>query len=104
MGYLTNFLLSALSICKVYAQEGEIQDTFSEARSTGTGKEILDGWNVELQLVAQNEMEITIVARDNSWVGIILGGHEIEDVGNDLIVVSANGKESYCFINMKNLN
>ena len=29
-----------------YAQE--INDTFSERRSSGTGKEILDGWNVEL--------------------------------------------------------
>lgn len=51
-----------------------------------------DGWNVEMQLIEDNKMEITIIAKNNSWVGLILGGHDIMDSGNDLIVVSANGR------------
>ena len=77
-----------------------MDDTFSEARSSGTGKEILDGYNVELQLVKNEQdesvLEITIVAQQNSWVGLIMGGHDIMDADNDLIVVSANDKQSYC--------
>ena len=50
MGLLRQSFAAALSILAVQAQEdGEgINDTFSEARSSGTGKEILDGYNVEL--------------------------------------------------------
>ena len=71
-------------------------DTFSESRSAGTGKEIKDGWNIELQLVEENMLQITVVAQNNSWVGLILGGHDIMDSGNDIVVVSANDKQSYC--------
>ena len=50
----------------------------------------------ERDKVITTKLEITIVARNNSWVGIILGGGKIMREGNDLIVVSANGKQSYC--------
>ena len=55
-----------------------------------------EGWNIELQLIENNTLLMTIVAQNNSWVGIILGGHDIMDEGNDIIIVSANDKLSYC--------
>ena len=69
-----------------------LKDTFSENVSNGSGKEILAGWNIEMQRVQENKLQITVVAKQNSWVGLILGGHDIMDADNDLIVVSANGK------------
>ena len=47
-------------------------------------------------MIEENLLQITIVTQNNSWVGLILGGHDIMDSGNDIIVVSANDKQSYC--------
>ena len=63
---------------------------YANAISTGIGKEVLAGYNVNAVYDARTEQVVfTFVVPNNSWMGILLGTNQMRKA--DGIVVSANG-------------
>ena len=66
------------------------------ARSTGTGLEIEPGYNINMSLLNEETVQFDIVLKDQSWLGIHLGGLGIEKDG-DIIRFTADGDDSEFF-------
>ena len=63
---------------------------YVSAISTGIGKEVVAGYNVNAVYDAKNEQVVyTFVVPNNSWMGILLGTNIMRKA--DGIVISANG-------------
>ena len=65
----------------------------SRAESSGDGLEIYDGFNVNLTLLDDQNVQFDIVMKANTWLGFTLGEAEME-VGADFVRCIAAGQRS----------
>merc|ERR1712226_651249 len=63
------------------------------AKSSGTGLEVYDGWNLELTLIDEETIQFDIHMPDNTWLGLNLGGTNMGR-GDDMVRFVAQGNDS----------
>ena len=64
-----------------------------EARSSGKGQELMDGYNIDVQWNEKTSIvTFTAVIPDQTWLGIVLGSFSHNN--SDMIQFSANGNKS----------
>lgn len=65
----------------------------SAAKSSGTGQELTDGFNIDVTWDEETEIvTFTAVIPNKTWMGIVLGNYSM--VNSDMILFSANGSSS----------
>ena len=64
-----------------------------ESVSSGKGKEVTDGYNIDVDWDEKTEVvTFKVVMQDLSWLGIVLGS--FSHTNSDMILFSANGSKS----------
>ena len=86
---------AAILFAFVGVANGQIWEDCQE----GCPGNVTDGLYVDMRLVGGDKVQFDVVTLDNTWFGMILGGHRMSAYPNDatdIIAFSANGSESYC--------